>query len=85
MGTVGNSQLVMDKMLATAEENPYLGAEVQQSPAIQAQYSYVWKYFNKDDTNSTMKCQLCPAVLKYNKNMSAMHNHLKIKHLLPKS
>lgn len=56
------------------------------APPKQVQHSYVWKYFTEDDTNnSTVKCQLSSAVLKYNKNTSAMHNHLKMKHPLPKT
>ncbi len=81
---MGNSQLVTDKMSATAEDakGGDLGVEIQQNQAIKAQHSYVWKYFTEDDISSMVKCWLCKAVLKCNKNTSAMLNHLKMKHLL---
>ena len=54
-----------------------------QNATKHVRHSYVWQYFNEDVTNSTVKCQLCTAVLKYNTNASAMRNHLKMKHPLP--
>ncbi|KAJ8344468.1 hypothetical protein SKAU_G00317970 [Synaphobranchus kaupii] len=55
----------------------------QKAPAKHARHSsFVWKYFTEDNTNSTVECQLCMTILKYNKNTSAMLNHLKMKHPL---
>lgn len=70
-------------MAAIAGEGVDVGADFS-AKGQQAQLSYVWKYLAEDDSNSTVKCRFCAAVLKHHKNnTSTMLDHLKMKHPLP--
>lgn len=60
-------------MAATAEDS----ARPEKTPEKDRHTSPVWKYFTLDEENSTVTCTICKTILKYNKNTSVMHTHLK--------
>jgi BED zinc finger len=41
----------------------------------------VWNYFNYDETKNKVNCRECKCELCYNRNTSAMREHLKCKHV----
>ncbi|XP_070409459.1 E3 SUMO-protein ligase ZBED1-like [Nothobranchius furzeri] len=62
----------MESAENTAGDKP--GGSLQQTSR---NVSVVWKYFTKDESSNSVTCKICKSVLKYNKNTSAMHMHLK--------
>ena len=43
--------------------------------------SVVWSYFKFDESNNRVYCKECKHELAYNRNTSAMREHLKRKHV----
>jgi hypothetical protein len=43
--------------------------------------SIVWNYFDYDETKNKVHCRECKQELCYNRNTSAMREHLKRKHV----
>lgn len=46
--------------------------------------SVVWNYFNLDETKGRVICHICKQEMCYNRNTSAMTEHLKRKHVYVK-
>lgn len=43
--------------------------------------SVVWNYFDYNESKNKVSCNVCKQELAYNKNTSAMREHLKRKHV----